>query len=450
MLKFQKNVRNGGDNLKKYFICCLVLLLIFSNIAFADELSDAAKYLQQQELDQWGILALYAHGENIESKVLEEPDSKALTDYERYLMGAISLEKNILNVVKKVVNCQRSDGKFSDFIDGTGSDLVNAHVWGVISLYAANYEVYDKAKALEWLKKNQNEDGGFPIYSGKAQSDLDMTAMAIVAYKILGLDENSAEIQDALTYLQNNMSQRESSEAYAWYILAHIHLGLNIDESLYKEFLAYQSQDGGFMHLTSINKSNYMATWHGLLAITSYKDKLSIFEKLHHLNRFVDLGKKDHGYEKIMYLVNQGVISGYSDQTFRAHAFVKRGEFCKFLIYGLNLQNQINQKTNKFNDLGEDHWANEIVKVAVDKGFIKGVTNNQFAPESKIKGSEVAALLVRANGLESKAMATGGSNWHDGYVEIANHSNLLYSNFKPESYATREQCAEAIYRLIRN
>ncbi len=434
--------------MRRVTLCIFVFVFMLSNIAYGQNLKLTEDYLKKQDLDHWGFLALYS-AENPISGDLEKVDSELTTDFEGYLLGALVSGENVLNVVEKLAECQLESGKFSDFTDGTGEDLVNAHIWGIISLYAADYEEYDKVSALKWLKENQNKDGGFPIYAGMGTSDLDMSSMALIAYDILGLDREADEVKQTIAYIEKNLSRKESCEAYAWYILARIKLGLSIDEDLYNDLMKFRLQDGSFMHLESMKKSNYMATWHGLLALADYYRKSSIFDRLHDEVNFVDLGNDHEAYEAIMALVNEKIISGYSDNTFRPDNSVKRGEFCKFMVYGMDLQDQALLENSKFKDL-KGHWANKIVNVAVDNGWIKGVTGYYFAPEGKIKGSEIAAILVRVKGLEDKASIIHGDNWYDGYVQIAEENDLLYTNFHPEGYASRVQCSEAVYKLIKN
>ncbi len=435
--------------MKKKIVLTMVLILLLSSMVYGATIEATAQYLEKQKLDHWGILALYNSTNNTISRSLEEVESELMTDYEAYLLGATALRKNVLKVVEKISDSQRTNGKFSDYIDGTGDDMVNAHIWGVISLYTANYEGYDKGKALQWLKENQNKDGGFSVYAGTSISDLDMSAMALIAFDILGLDHNDQEVKQTLAYLDSNISKKESCESYAWYILARVKLGLDIDESLYEGLLKHKLQDGSFKHFVSLKKSNYMATWHGLMALTDYNNKISVFDKLHNESGFVDLGTTDNQYKEIMTLVKKGIISGYSDNTFRPNASVKRGEFCKFLVYGSGLQNQIGRETFDFEDL-KGHWSNKIVKVAVNKQWVQGVSSNRFAPEDKIKGSEIAAMLVRVKGFDEEAAAIKGNNWYDGYVQVASEHGLLYTNFNPNGYATRAQCSEAVYKLTEN
>ncbi|WP_432663281.1 S-layer homology domain-containing protein [Wukongibacter baidiensis] len=435
--------------MKRFISFVLIFVLLFSSISFGLELKDTAEYLKNQDLDEWGILALYSKGEDVKGISLERIDSKVTTDYEAYIMGALAQGKDIPKEIEIIKNSQLSNGKFADFIDATGEDLINAHVWGIISLYSAGVEEFDKEKALQWLKENQNEDGGFPVYTGDSDSDLDMTAMGIVAYKALGLNKESEEVKNALRFIDKNISKRENCESLAWNIMSRISVGEKVDKELYDKLMTYKLDDGSFKHIKSMTKGSYIATWHSLLARVDYMNKVSIFDKLHNANKsvkFKDLSESDYGYDEIVTLVNKNVVSGYPDGSFKPNNEVKRSEFAKFLIYGLGMQDEISITTNEFNDL-EGHWANKIVALAVKNEYIKGIDNGKFAPEDKITGAQVATMLVRAKGLENEAKEIQGEKWYEGYVEIAEKYNMLYDNFDPNSNATRAQCAVSISKL---
>ncbi|WP_432408115.1 prenyltransferase/squalene oxidase repeat-containing protein [Wukongibacter sp. M2B1] len=270
--------------MKKIISFALIFVLLFSTISFGLELKDTAEYLKEQELDEWGILAMYSQGEDVKDIELEVIESRVTTDYEAYVMGALAQGNDISKEIEVIKNSQLSNGKFADFVDGTGEDLINAHIWGIISLYSAGEEEFDKAKALEWLKKNQNEDGGFSIYTGDLESDLDITAMALVAYKALGLSKESEEVKRGLSFINESIGMRENCESIAWNIMSKISVGVEIDKELYDKLLEYKLDDNSFKHVKSMTKGNYMATWHGLLALSDYNNKVSIFDKLHKLN----------------------------------------------------------------------------------------------------------------------------------------------------------------------
>ncbi|AOT69929.1 prenyltransferase/squalene oxidase repeat-containing protein [Geosporobacter ferrireducens] len=266
--------------MRRVLIVAMALILMMGNVSYGLDLGGAVSYLEKQKVDHWGILALHAYGRDLKGKSLEKVNSDMTTDYESYILGALALGQDADAVAKKVAGAQRKSGKFADAIDGTGEDNVGAHVWGIISLYTAGYDSYNRDRALKWLKDNQNADGGFAIFTGDKNSDLDMTAMALVAYSALGLDSKSDEVKKAVDYLEKNLGKRESCEAYAWYILARKKLGLDINKTLYNKLLEYRLKDGSFKHLKSINKTNYMATWHGVLALADYQNEASIFDRL--------------------------------------------------------------------------------------------------------------------------------------------------------------------------
>ncbi|HHY90286.1 MAG TPA: hypothetical protein GX503_01345 [Clostridiales bacterium] len=272
--------------MKKIVAFIMLLCLLFTNFSFALDLNATVHYLAKQELDAWGILALYSNSSNIENRSLEKINSsKITTDYESYIMGAISLGLDVSEYAAQITAAQQENGKFADLIHAEGNDLVNSHIWGIISLYVSDHETYNKELALAWLKSQQNEDGGFPVFTGLTVSDPDLTAMGIVAYHILGLDENSPEIQKAFAFIEKSLQKQESCETLSWYILAKKKLGLPVSESLYKNLLSYQLNDGSFKHLKESKNGNYIATWHALLALSDCQNEISIFDQLHNKSK---------------------------------------------------------------------------------------------------------------------------------------------------------------------
>jgi hypothetical protein len=268
--------------MKKIVVFTMLFCLLFTSFSFCLNLNTTTNYLNKLQLDEWGILALCANSNNIKNKSLEKVESSIITtDYEAYIMGALSLKKDVSEYTKKIAAAQQKDGKFADYINRKGDQLINSHVWAIISLYASDHETYDKNKALAWLKKQQNKDGGFSVFCGSTFSDPDLTAMSIIAYNILGLDANSPEIKRAFTFIEKNLQQRESCETLSWYILARKKMNLSIPTSFHKKLLSYKLKDGSFKHLKESKKGNYIATWHGLLALSDYQNETSIFVKLH-------------------------------------------------------------------------------------------------------------------------------------------------------------------------
>ena len=430
------------------FLLCLIILMPFS--AAAEASIDIEDYLKGSNANTWGVLALYANGFSLEGIDLEEVVSGTTTDYEAYIFGAAALGKDISRCTQKLVDCQRNNGKFADSIDGSGADLINSHIWGIISLYAAGEEGYNKVNALQWLRNNQNEDGGFAVFAGDDYSDVDMTCMAVVAYSVLGLNPSSEEISSALEFIDQNVESSETCETLSWVILARVMLGLDASGELYGKLLEYRLEDGTFSHFKSSAKPNYMATWHGYLALADYSSGKSIFTRLNDLGRvkhFTDVDKGDYAYEEITYLAGKGIISGSGDGSFKPENLVTRAEFAKMLVIALGLQNENVGKYKGFQDV-QGHWSERFVNIAAKEGLINGIGSNRFAPERNITGAETAALAVRAKGLENFVAPAGDRSWYMPYVDKALENRLLYEGFNAHKYTTRAQSAELIYKLI--
>lgn len=398
------------------------------------------------EPDEWGLMALYAAGEAAEDLPLEAvSNARVLTDHEAYLMGALSQKKRAEETEALISENQRPDGKFADFTDGTGEELMNAHIWGIISLECAG-AAYDRSAARDWLLARQNEDGGFPIYAGMTRSDGDMTAMAVVALDLSGVLEDETPVERALAYVSENNQERETAEGLAWEIVARKQTGRPVGEDLWDRLEGFRLQDGTYLHLKMMSAANYIATWHGVWAEAERNTRLTVFDRFAAQNRLKDIGEDTPARGSILDLVDRGILSGYPDGTFRPGNPVKRGEFVKMLVYAMERESE--QATSAgFRDM-ETHWARPYVDLAAREGFFNGTAPGVFDPESGITGAQLAAVAVRVKGLEAEALAyEGGDAWYSGYVYAAWRNDLLYSGFELEKQATRAQCAELIDTL---
>ncbi|MEW6623337.1 MAG: S-layer homology domain-containing protein [Bacillota bacterium] len=468
------------------FSIILVLLLLCALPAAANNMNTTANYLEKSVsgsnydgMLDWPILALSQMDRDVSTLItrreaqvrkgeLFEPTKS--TDYHRTIIGAVAAgndprnfaEYNLIDSVKK---SQRSNGKFADSISGTGDFLVNAHIWGIISLFVAGETIPNREKALQWLVDNQNADGGFSIDTRVKSSDIDMTGMALMAFAALGENQNHSAVKKAVEYLRNQQGEKgdfvswggASSESLSQVIQGLIMLGIDPagpqwtkrDGNLITALLAYRRSDGSFSHSPG-GPSNIMATYQSMMALNDYYSGESIFQKLRRENiRFSDVPERYFAAAAIKRLAAHGVIGGYPDGTFRPANPVKRQEFAKMIVLTLNKNEPLTSTTRAFRDLPVSHWANPYVKVAVDKGLIQGKTAQTFAPEENITGAEVMTILIRALGQENNASPAQGEPWYAGYVRAAEQRGLLYPGFDPMKPATRAQCAYSLERLLK-
>ena len=81
----------------------------------------------------------------------------------------------------------------------------------------------------------------------------------------------------------------------------------------------------------------------------------------------------------IDYLVAQGAISGYSDGTFRPYDNVTRAQFAKVLVAAMGWAIDAPQ-TQSFSDVSAGYWAYGYIETAVSHGVVSGYSDGTFKP----------------------------------------------------------------------
>ncbi len=218
----------------------------------------------------WVILAIAAAGENPENWVVNGTSAmdylKNLTEETLAINGTSETAKMIITVVAVGKDPHNFEG--TDFVsvlkqkekpDGQYSDFIYTTNWAIIAMSAAGE---DTKKSVEWLKTQQNEDGGFGWIPG-ADSDSDDTASALEALIAGGEPASSPTVRKTLTYLHNAQmndggfnyggSSGSNAASAAWVIQAITAAGENpagwtkngID--VVSQMLTYQQPAGYFM-----------------------------------------------------------------------------------------------------------------------------------------------------------------------------------------------------------
>lgn len=280
-------------------------------------LNDKMLHPDYKGMLDWAILGCYSSGKDVQAlskkrkeQVLAGEMISPLknTDYQRTIFSALAAGEDVkaycgINLVDTVKESQLPSGKFADTSTGIGDRLINAHIWGIIALYAVGEDIPNADKALSWLVEQQNYDGGFSVDTEILYSDIDMTAMAIVAMVCLDKDQTYPPIQRALAYLKEQQNSDGSmglwgtsnTESCAQLIQALVMLGIDPTGQEWTKnngnpltgMLKYRLKNGAFSHSSEMIPSE-MATGQALLAINDYLTGQSIYTKLRLENRTDD------------------------------------------------------------------------------------------------------------------------------------------------------------------
>ncbi|GAB6274990.1 MAG: hypothetical protein STSR0004_18550 [Peptococcaceae bacterium] len=147
----------------------------------------------------------------------------------------------------------------------------------------------------------------------------------------------------------------------------------------------------------------------------------------------------------------------------RADAFdrnITQAEFTRLLTGALGLAKETPEEPT-FEDVKPVNWYYECVETATKAGLIKGY-KGKFRPNDFITRQEITAIMIRATGKESEALAKTQekidladeaqiSAWARGYVALAVESGLIEGypdkTFGPKKNTTRAEAAVIICRL---
>lgn len=158
--------------------------------------------------------------------------------------------------------------------------------------------------------------------------------------------------------------------------------------------------------------------------------------------------------EAIKYLVNAGIITGYTDNTFRPDRNISRAEFVTLLVRALGLSGD----TQKLFDDTREHWARENIAIAYANGIVEGHSEHHFGPDDTATREQMATMLVRALKLEQTQVSLDFadtadiSSWALPYVSTAVKEGIFQgytdNTFRPKRNATRAETATVLYRIL--
>ena len=91
----------------------------------------------------------------------------------------------------------------------------------------------------------------------------------------------------------------------------------------------------------------------------------------------------------------KGILSVPANGKFEPGRAITRAEFLKIILLAFNISG--NEDNNvSFNDVSPESWYYDIVKRGVSCGIVKGVSTNEFSPDSNITRQDIAVMLKRA------------------------------------------------------
>lgn len=108
-------------------------------------------------------------------------------------------------------------------------------------------------------------------------------------------------------------------------------------------------------------------------------------------NPFSDVPKGCWAANYIGHMQQFGIITGYSDGSFRPDAPVTRAEFAAIA----SRFEKLTEGSKSFTDVPDTYWAARYIDFAATRGWVTGYSDGTFKPENTITRAEVAAVTCR-------------------------------------------------------
>jgi len=173
---------------------------------------------------------------------------------------------------------------------------------------------------------------------------------------------------------------------------------------------------------------------------------------------FPDVGKHYWAANSILSLANYGIISGNAEGKFKPTANLRRSELAKLLttafIYSKSPQ------VPAFSDVEPNHWAAGFISTVIEQDLVDGFPDNTFRPNAVATRVQLTKIMVKVKGYSTSNVSAqtfedvGSGYWGYRYVQTAAKNNLIsgYSDgtFRPNAQITRAEAAALIYRALLN
>lgn len=175
---------------------------------------------------------------------------------------------------------------------------------------------------------------------------------------------------------------------------------------------------------------------------------------------FRDVTSTHWAFASVERAAELGLVTGYSDGTFRPDTPVTRAQFV--LMLWRMCGKPAAAKAASFADASAD-WYQDALSWAVGKGYVNGLSDTRFGPDAPITRQQAMAILFRLNGGQSgtELTLTGiyeqtfadsttiaawakDATWWAVYHELV--SGVGGSRIAPEANASRAQIAAILLR----
>jgi len=167
---------------------------------------------------------------------------------------------------------------------------------------------------------------------------------------------------------------------------------------------------------------------------------------------FTDIHKGTTFYDEMMYLYNEGVIKGFDNGEFRPGQAVNRAQAA--IMIGRVLDYSDEPRESTFTDVGKSTTGSGYIQTAYENGIISGYGDNTFRPGETVTRGQMAMFIARAFDIKDEALVpfTDVSIQMKAYrairqiISFGVTEGYTDGSFQPDKQVTRAQFSAFLAR----
>ena len=248
----------------------------------------------------------------------------------------------------------------------------------------------------------------------------------------------------------------------------NITVALPFGANLYGQVATFTTSEGAEVYLGSVATSNLLTSGESVLNVSSpvtlkvqseAKNRIASYTlTVTTADQFSDVDTNDWYYNNVMRAVELGILSGYTDGTFRPMNNITRRDFAIMLAQSLGHDND-EEATSPFKDVADTDYGVSSIAYLYENEITVGDSNGNFNPDANITRQEAAIMLVKAfeaTGTSSDLYADDAqiASWAKSFVYTAKAAGLMkgddHNEFNPTDRLTRAEAASAMVNAVDN
>jgi len=122
-------------------------------------------------------------------------------------------------------------------------------------------------------------------------------------------------------------------------------------------------------------------------------------------NGFTDLDPTAWYHYGTDFVIEEGLMHGYPDQTFRPEEILSRAMFVQ-VLYNLEGRPAVSGQ-DAYEDTVEGHWYTDAILWADQTGIVKGYGNGLFGPDDAVSREQMATMFYRYSQIKGYSLTEG-------------------------------------------